>query len=87
MRRFVTLLCSVLILSSRSFFEERQEEAPTDIPEEVIDISDSMNTVLKKFEASGAWNLPVVEDSKYVGFVSRSKLFDTYRQQLVDITE
>lgn len=69
--------------------EEYSTEVHTlmDVPEEIIDSSDSMNTVLKKFEASGAWNLPVVEDSKYVGFVSRSKLFDTYRQQLVDITE
>lgn len=44
--------------------------------------SDSMDTVMEKFESSGAWNLPVVDDGKYVGFVSKSKLFNAYRNLL-----
>ncbi|MFI3267779.1 MAG: CBS domain-containing protein, partial [Rikenellaceae bacterium] len=40
-------------------------------------------TVLKKFDNSGAWNLPVVtEDRKYIGFISKSKIFSEYRNEL-----
>jgi CIC family chloride channel protein len=45
---------------------------------------DTMDEVMKKFEISGAWNLPVLDHGKYVGFVSKSKLFSAYRQQLRD---
>lgn len=44
---------------------------------------DQMETVMKKFDDTGAWNLPVVDnDGKYVGFVSKSKIFNSYRQLL-----
>ena len=50
-----------------------------------LNINDSMDAVMSKFDATGAWNLPVVDDDgKYLGFVSKSKIFNTYRQVLVD---
>ena len=49
---------------------------------EHITVNDNMDTVMKKFEESGLWNLPVLEESKYVGFVSKSKLFSAYRKLL-----
>lgn len=56
-------------------------------PARVI-VSDSMETVMKKFDQTKAWNLPVVdEDGGYVGFVSKSEVFDAYRQVLVDFSE
>ena len=54
---------------------------------DIISPDEPMNKVMDKFEASGAWNLPVVDDSKYVGFVSKSKLFSAYRKQLQDFSE
>ena len=33
-------------------------------PAEKISILDNMEKVMEKFEASGAWNLPVLEDEK-----------------------
>ena len=42
-----------------------------------------MDTVMKMFDNTGAWNLPVVdEQGHYVGFVSKSKIFNSYRQVL-----
>ncbi|MBQ2235639.1 MAG: CBS domain-containing protein, partial [Muribaculaceae bacterium] len=42
-----------------------------------------MDTVMKMFDDTGAWNLPVVdEQGHYVGFVSKSKIFNSYRQVL-----
>ncbi len=50
-----------------------------------LNINDSMDVVMSKFDDTGAWNLPVVDaDGKYLGFVSKSKIFNTYRQVLVD---
>ena len=55
---------------------------------EFIYFSDTMEQVMKKFDQSGAWNLPVVtEDSKYIGFVSKSRLFSAYRKLLRDFYE
>lgn len=53
-----------------------------------LSINDPMEVVMKKFDDTGAWNLPVDDaDGKYLGFVSKSKVFATYRQVLVDFSE
>ncbi len=57
------------------------------IPEEIIQHDDSMQQVVDKFNKTNAWNLPVVENNKYIGIISKSNLFSEYRKQLIDITE
>ena len=50
-------------------------------------VDEKMESVMKKFETTGAWNLPVVEkDRTYVGFVSKSKIFSSYREQLKQVS-
>lgn len=56
-------------------------------PSVVIDIEDSMEKVMKKFEESGAWNLPVIQNHKYLGFVSKAKIFNTYRKVLIHFSD
>jgi CIC family chloride channel protein len=56
-------------------------------PSEQVTLSDSMETVMEKFKTSGLWNLPVIEDSRYVGFVSRANVFNEYRKKLMEFTE
>lgn len=51
-------------------------------PPTVVDITDPMDTVMRKFEDTGAWNLPVIEEGRYIGFVSKAKIFNTYRRVL-----
>jgi len=47
----------------------------------------SMERVMATFDDTGAWNLPVVdEQGRYVGFVSKSKIFNSYRQVLKHYT-
>jgi len=48
---------------------------------------DNMQTVMKKFQDSGAWNLPVIKKGKYMGFVSKSKLLTAYRTELIRFTK
>lgn len=52
------------------------------IPPAKIEVGESMDNVMKTFDKTGAWNLPVVEHGKYVGFVSKSKIFNSYRAVL-----
>ena len=51
-------------------------------PAEIIELNEHMESVMKKFDESQAWNLPVVDQGKYLGFVSKSKLFSAYRHYL-----
>ncbi len=55
-------------------------------PPAVVDIKEDMSAVMKKFQSSGAWNLPVIENGKYLGFVSKSKLFSVYRRKLMEFS-
>ena len=58
------------------------------LPPARINIEDSMEEVMRKFDETKAWNLPVVdEDGKYKGFLSKSRVLNTYRQTLVDFSE
>lgn len=52
-------------------------------PPTLIQRSENMADVMHKFETTQAWNLPVVEDGIYKGFVSKSRIFNIYRRELV----
>ena len=52
-----------------------------------IELGQSMDSVMKMFDDTKAWNLPVVERGKYVGFVSKSKIFNSYRRVLKHYTD
>lgn len=53
------------------------------MPPTKIIIGEPMEDVMKKFDDTGAWNLPVVaRDGHYVGFISKSKIFNSYRRVL-----
>lgn len=47
-----------------------------------IDADWPMDKVMEAFDRANVWNLPVVQDGRYIGFVSKSKIFNSYRQLL-----
>jgi len=51
-------------------------------PPAFVSSNESMQSVMNTFEITGAWNLPVLKDGKYIGFVSKSRIFNTYRTKL-----
>ena len=54
---------------------------------EYVYVDEKMDSVMKKFEKTDAWNLPVVDRYRtYVGFVSKSKIFSAYRNQLREVS-
>lgn len=58
------------------------------VPPACINMEDSMEEVMRKFDETKAWNLPVIDaDGKYKGFLSKSRILNTYRQMLVDFSE
>jgi len=73
------------------FDKEMQEElAISSImhkPPAEIDPHENMQSVMSKFEVTGAWNLPVIDNGKYIGFVSKSRIFNTYRKKLIRQTK
>jgi CIC family chloride channel protein len=52
-------------------------------PPEIIFYRDAMTEVMKKFDNTNSWHLPVLNaENKFMGFISKSKLFDRYRSSL-----
>ena len=56
-------------------------------PPAIIDQHESMAKVLEIFEETEAWNLPVTHNNKYIGFISRSKIFSSYRKLLKEFSD
>ncbi|MBQ0006302.1 MAG: chloride channel protein, partial [Alistipes sp.] len=49
---------------------------------------EKMESVMEKFERTGAWNLPVLDRNRqYLGFVSKSKIFSSYRSRLREVSQ
>ena len=56
------------------------------VPERLC-ITEPMEAVMRKFEDTGAWNLPVEDISgEYIGFISKSAIFTAYRKTLLEFT-
>lgn len=52
-----------------------------------LNIEEPMEAVMRKFEESGAWNLPVEDAAgEYIGFISKSAIFTAYRKTLLEFT-
>ena len=86
--------CGVVLLDDiRAFMFDKERYKKTlvkDImimPPAIIAPDEKMESVMKKFNESGAWNLPVVGNRKYIGFISKSTIFNAYRAELVHFSE
>jgi len=59
----------------------------TSIPA-TLNVKMPMEQVMDVFEDTGSWYLPVVDDNKvYLGFCSKSKIFNSYRHVLVHFSD
>jgi CIC family chloride channel protein len=84
-----TLVGVILLDSIREIMFKREMYDTTLVkqlmrkPPAIISFGEDMHSVMKKFDESGAWNLPVVDGGKYSGFISKSSIFTKYREVLV----
>lgn len=75
------------IMFDQSLYAEVYARDIMHSPPDVIDIEkDKMTDIMKKFQDTDAWNLPVVKNDIYVGFISKSKLLTMYRRKLINLT-
>ncbi|MCL1943449.1 MAG: chloride channel protein [Candidatus Azobacteroides sp.] len=69
------------------YYRFRIEKLMTSPPAR-LSVNMPMERVMKIFDDTNAWNLPVVDETgKYIGFVSKSKIFNSYRKVLVHFSE
>lgn len=52
------------------------------MPRHYVSPRNSMEEVAEKFESSGRFNLAVIDNGKYVGFISRARVFSDYRENI-----
>jgi chloride channel protein, CIC family len=57
------------------------------IPPSYIDVRENIDTVMETFRKTGAWNLPVLDNGYYVGFISKSRIYSTYRDLLIEFSQ
>ncbi|WP_298314057.1 chloride channel protein [uncultured Aquimarina sp.] len=62
------------------------EMVMTQVATAIIYEDDNPKTAMRKFQDTGAWNLPVIKNGKYHGFISKSKLLTAYRRKLINFT-
>ncbi|MCI5581953.1 MAG: chloride channel protein [Phocaeicola plebeius] len=87
--RGVVVLNSIrkVLFRQELYHRYRVEQFMEDPAAKIIN-TDSMEDVMRKFDTTRSWYLPVVdEDNRYIGFVSKSKALNTYRQVMVDLSE
>jgi chloride channel protein, CIC family len=53
-------------------------------PAAIISMNESMGSIMQKFDKTHAWNLPVVSNGTYAGFISKSEIFNKYRNHLIE---
>ena len=56
-------------------------------PKESVAPNENLESVMEKFNETNYWNLPVLENGQYIGFISKSKLFNAYREKLLYFSE
>ncbi|WP_167619027.1 chloride channel protein [Maribellus sediminis] len=74
------------IIFKHELYDEVEIKDLMYMPEYSIDPNDSMEVVTNKFEISGRYNLAVIENGKYLGFISRARVFTRYRKQIIDVS-
>lgn len=57
------------------------------MPDPLVDPNESMEDIARKFSESENYNLPVIKEGKYLGFVSRAKVFSTYRKLIEEFSD
>ena len=75
------------IIFKPELYETTKVESIMYMPDPIVRIDESMESVAQKFQDSGNYNLPVINDGKYVGFVSRAKIFSNYRRLLKEFSD
>jgi len=75
------------IMFKRELYDDVYVKELMFMPSPTVSPDESMEDVARKFQTTNHYNLPVVKDDKYVGFVSRANVFSAYRDLLSKFSE
>lgn len=75
------------IMFNKDMYETTMVSNLMVLPTTYISSDDSMANVLTKFETSGEWSLPVIDEGEYKGYVLKTKIFSAYRKKLLEFSE
>lgn len=53
----------------------------------VLEYSDSFEKIMDAFDETQSWNLPILRDGKFVGLISKSKLYSEYRKLMMQLSD
>ncbi|MCK4569242.1 MAG: chloride channel protein [Bacteroidales bacterium] len=75
------------IMFKPELYDEKTVSSMMFMPGTSIDPEESMEEVARKFQETRNYNLPVIKDGKYIGFISRANVFSEYRKLLRDFSD
>jgi len=88
------LFCGIIVLDDirnimfkPELYDVKDVHSLMFMPGTFVDPDESMEEVAKKFQETRNYNLPVIKDGKYIGFISRANVFSEYRKLLKDFSE
>jgi CIC family chloride channel protein len=56
-------------------------------PDKILE-HEMIQSIMPRFEQSNTWMLPVVDkDNRYLGFISKSRILNSYREALVNVSQ
>lgn len=70
------------VMFNHEMYDELDVEKVMKAPPAIVKIEDDMRDIIRKFDDTNTWNLPVVAGEKFVGFISKSTVLNQYRQLL-----
>ncbi len=74
------------IMFDQSLYNEVRASHIMRKPPAIINLDKhKMTDIMRRFQDSSAWNLPVIKNGVYYGFISKSKLLTSYRRQLITL--
>lgn len=75
------------VMFNREQYQSLDVKKVMTAPPAVVDIHDDMPDIIKKFDETATWNLPVMDNDKFVGFISKSGILNRYREILKEHSE
>jgi len=89
-----SIFCGIIVLDDirnimfkPELYDEKSVSSMMFMPGTSVDPEESMEEVAKKFQETRNYNLPVIKDGKYIGFISRANVFSEYRKLLRDFSD
>jgi len=75
------------IMFNQDMYETTMVSSLMVLPPNYVSSDEPMQDVLKKFEDSEEWSLPVIDEGEYKGFLLKTTIFSAYRKKLIEFSD